>query len=107
MNNALSTNIVRRRHELNLTQAQVAEAADISINFLSKLERGHILQVSSDTLHHLAKALGTSMDSLVAKDNEQSDRGPAQMKLNELLDSYSLDDRERLSRDIIDLLTKH
>ncbi|MQB95682.1 XRE family transcriptional regulator [Lactobacillus reuteri] len=107
MKNALGTNIVKRRHDLKLTQAQVAEAADISINFLSKLERNHISQVSSDTLQHLAKALGTSMDSLVAGNNKHPDRGPAQTKLNDLLDSYPLTDRERLCRDFIDILTRH
>lgn len=38
----LSKNIVNRRKFLNLTQEQLAESSDITVNYLSKLERNHI-----------------------------------------------------------------
>ena len=56
MNN-LSENIVRQRHTLHLTQEKLAERAGLSVNFLSKLERGTSRTVSAETLQRLANAL--------------------------------------------------
>lgn len=36
----LGKNIVNRRHELKMTQQTLAERSDLSINFISRLERG-------------------------------------------------------------------
>lgn len=64
MENLLGKNIVKRRHELHMTQQKLAELSDLSINFISRLERGGSTEVSSSTLKRLADALGVSMDSL-------------------------------------------
>ena len=64
MNN-LSQNIVNHRHVLHLTQEKLAEKAKISVNFLSKLERGASRTVSAETLQHLANALKISMEELL------------------------------------------
>lgn len=42
MNN-LSKNIVTQRHALHLTQEKLAERAEISVNFLSKLDRKSVV----------------------------------------------------------------
>lgn len=64
MNN-LSENIVKQRHTLHLTQEKLAERAGLSVNFLSKLERGTSRTVSAETLQRLANALKISMEELL------------------------------------------
>ena len=104
----LGTNIQRRRKVVGMSQSELAEKADISINFLSKLERNKSNRVSSDTLNLLAQALNTTMETLVngsAKDT-QPEPGPKQRELNELLNSCPVNEREELSSHIIALLRK-
>lgn len=105
----LGSNIKKRRTAIGLSQAELAEKAEISINFLSKLERNKSTRVSSDTLNLLAKALNTSMESLVNGDRnkqEQPQMGPKQAQLNKLLNSYPLIEREQLSEHVLGLLEK-
>jgi transcriptional regulator with XRE-family HTH domain len=54
----LSKNIKRYRVIHNLTQAELAELADISVNFLSNIENGN-KWVSPQTLVKFASALNT------------------------------------------------
>jgi transcriptional regulator with XRE-family HTH domain len=51
------------RREKDLTQEQLAEAANISVESISNLERG-IHAPSFDTLERLAKALGIPVKNL-------------------------------------------
>lgn len=104
----LGSNIRKRRTAIGLSQAELAEKAGISINFLSKLERNRSSRVSSDTLNLLAKGLNTSMESLVNGDSKQTltEMGPKQAQLNKVLDSYTLLEREQLSEHILGLLEK-
>lgn len=108
MKSLLGDNIQKRRKAVGISQAELAEKADISINFLSKLERNKSTRVSSDTLYLIAQALNTSMESLV--DNmpapEKQPTGPKQSELNELLNTYPLNEREMLSSHIIAILEK-
>lgn len=103
---ALGSNVASRRHALHMTQATLAEKADISINFLSKLERNHSTQVSSETLYSLAKALGTSMDSLIeGKFNQASlQQGPNRIEINAILDQLDLQSQEEICQAILRLL---
>ena len=108
MESLLGSNIQKRRKAVGISQAELAEKADISINFPSKLERNKSTRVSSDTLYLIAQALNTSMESLV--DNmpapEKQSTGPKQIELNNLLNSYPLNEREMLSSHIIGILEK-
>ena len=108
MKSLLGSNIQKRRRAVGISQAELDEKADISINFLSKLERNKSTRVSSDTLYLIAKALNTSMESLV--DNmpapEKQATGPKQSELNALLNTYPLNEREMLSSYIIGILEK-
>ena len=55
------------RVRLGLTQQQLADAAGLSRNFISELERGaHSLDLLR--ADHLARALGVPLDQLVARD---------------------------------------
>ena len=108
MESLLGSNIQKRRKAVGISQAELAEKADISINFLSKLERNKSTRVSSDTLYLIAQALNTSMESLVNNmpAPEEQSIGPKQTELNSLLNSYPLNERELLSSYIIGILRK-
>jgi transcriptional regulator with XRE-family HTH domain len=56
------------RHQANLTQEQLAEATDISVDFLSLIERG-INAPSFGNLEKLAKVLGMSVQELFRFDD--------------------------------------
>ena len=107
MEQLLGKNIANRRHELNMTQQQLAELSNLSINFISRLERGGSNDVSSTTLLRLATALGTSMDSLMtnqAATENNSHRGPQLTKLINKLENYDYSKTEHLSKIILELL---
>ena len=108
MKSLLGSNIQKRRRAVGISQAELDEKADISINFLSKLERNKSTRVSSDTLYLIAQALNTSMESLVNNmpAPEKQATGPKQSELNELLNTYPLNEREMLSSYIIGILEK-
>ena len=108
MKSLLGSNIQKRRRAVGISQAELDEKADISINFLSKLERNKSTRVSSDTLYLIAQALNTSMESLVNNmpAPEKQPTGPKQSELNELLNTYLLNEREMLSSHIIAILEK-
>lgn len=108
MKSLLGSNIQKRRKAVGISQDELAEKAGISINFLSKLERNKSTRVSSDTLYLIAKALNSSMESLVNNmpDPEKQSTGPKQIELNNLLNSYPLNEREMLSSHIIGILEK-
>ena len=48
--------IRRLRSEKNVTQAEVCRIADLTIATLSRIENGHLDQISMGTLRKLAKA---------------------------------------------------
>lgn len=107
MEQLLGKNVANRRHELNMTQQQLAELSDLSINFISRLERGGSNDVSSTTLLRLSTALGTSMDSLMNDSSEETtdtQRGPQLTKLINKLESYDYAKTEHLSKVILELL---
>jgi transcriptional regulator with XRE-family HTH domain len=106
MKQLLGKNIVKRRHELKMTQQQLAELSDLSINFVSRLERGGSNDVSSTTLLKLSTALGTSMDALIKgeADSSHPQEGPHLKKLIETLEQYDYQKSERLSKAILELL---
>lgn len=106
MNNLLGKNIVKRRHELKMTQQVLAERSDLSINFISRLERGGSNNVSSTTLYKLALALQTSMDALMIGSSQdvQPHPGPQLSKLIKKLEGYDINKSEQLSKAILELL---
>ncbi len=71
----VAANLQRRRHELNLSQQELAERSQVSRRMISLIERGES-NVSLATLGHLAAALGLTFSELVAKDptSEEGER---------------------------------
>lgn len=105
MENNLSQNIVAQRHAMHLTQEKLAEKAGMSVNFLSKLERGASKTVSAETLQHLANALEVSMEELMSRTKESNTaKGPYEVQLSKLLDNYSQDQREAICKGLITIL---
>lgn len=56
--------IAKRRKELNLTQEEAAERAELSLQFLACVERG-IKGLGSESIVKLSRALDTSADYLL------------------------------------------
>ncbi|HJF53832.1 MAG TPA: helix-turn-helix transcriptional regulator [Limosilactobacillus coleohominis] len=65
-------NIAERRRELKITQEELSNRADISTNYVSRLERGEVQHIRAETLAKIAEALDTTMDALF---NGKSDLG--------------------------------
>ncbi len=59
----LGQNIKQRRKELGLTQQQLADKINISLNFMGKIEVA-FSKPSLDTLIELAEALNTTVSEL-------------------------------------------
>lgn len=103
--NKIGINVSKRRHELNMTQEQLAELSDLSINFISKVERGAATDIKANTLYRLAKSLNVSMESLlIGETNDASICGPFQKQLILKLQKYDLQHSERICRSVLDLL---
>lgn len=60
----LGQNIQMYRKKNKLTQEQFAEALDLSVSFISQLERG-VAKTSLDTLSEISDCLGCSMGTLL------------------------------------------
>lgn len=58
--NDIGSEIRKRRLALNLTQEDLAELSDISVNFLSQLERTNNQNISIKKLDSIATALNSS-----------------------------------------------
>jgi transcriptional regulator with XRE-family HTH domain len=82
----LGSNLRRFRGQREWSQMELAEKANISMNFLSEIERGNKWP-SSETLQNLADSLGVEAYELFRPENE-TDPG---------IDTYM----KRFSRDVI------
>lgn len=63
--NKLGVNISQRRKKLNMTQEELSNRADISTNYVSRLERGEIDHIRAETLFNIAKGLNSTMEELM------------------------------------------
>lgn len=60
----LGAKIKKERQSRGITQEQLAEQVDISVNFMSLIENGRNMSV--ETLIKIAKALGVTVDYLLS-----------------------------------------
>lgn len=106
MNNNVGKNISQERHNQGMTQEQLAELSDLTINYLSKVERGVAKQISANTLYKISNALGLSMDSLMngIKAQPIDQGGPNQRQLNTFLNKFDNESRENISKQTLELL---
>lgn len=100
----IAENIIQRRIELNWTQEKLAEESNLSVSFISKLERTDVKDVSISRLQRLSNALRVSLEQIVKSEKIP----PTKLNINtiELIDLISdLDDSE-LSLNLIAILKK-
>ncbi len=105
----LGERIRKERHRLNLTQAQLAEAIDISDTYMGAIERGE-RNLTLDTLVRLVNRLGVTVDYMLSDsvaDNDSNimeqfkqimDRQPLerkQMAINVLRAVFSYFEKDR------------
>lgn len=67
----IGKNITKTRLERHLTQEQLAEKANVSTVFISQIETS-LKRPSLDTIIRIAKALDTTVDSLLGNDSLQA-----------------------------------
>ena len=61
----LGAEISRRRREQKLTQEDLAELSDLSVNFISRLERTKDQNISIQKLDSIARALNTTTPDII------------------------------------------
>lgn len=88
----LGRRIQRIRHERGLTQAELAERADVSPPYISHIERG-VKTASLDTLARIAESLGVALDSLLLG-QPGSDQHTYGAEIYDLLDECSTVQRQ-------------
>ncbi len=69
--NGLGSRIRKLRQDRNITQEQLAEMVDISVNFMSLIENGRNMSV--ETLVKIANSLGVTVDCLLSDAVEMND----------------------------------
>ncbi|MFJ5678222.1 helix-turn-helix domain-containing protein [Streptomyces sp. NPDC093097] len=74
MSTGLADNVRKYRRTAGLNQEGLAEAADLSLSTVRKVEQGG--HVSMETLHALARALGVNTSALFATEAPKSVLGP-------------------------------
>lgn len=106
MNN-VEFNIAERRHELKITQEELSNRADISTNYVSRLERGEVKHIRAETLAKIAVALDTTMDALFnGKSNSGKKRaaGKYEKQLYSTLNQLDQGTAEEVSKSILKLM---
>lgn len=109
---AVGTNIADSRRKNKLTQEQLAELANLSTNYIARVERGEIKNFSTINMLKIASALDVSVDALTedAHENDSFKPQPYRKELNKLLDQLGHETSELLSRSFIktiQLIQKH
>ena len=90
----LAKNLRENRKRLGITQAELAEKADISTNFVAMIELQHKFP-APETLEHIAEALGVGIPELFAV---QASPEEAMEKLQQAI----LDDLDRAIEEAVD-----
>ena len=95
--------IKQRRQELGMTQEQFAEKLNVSVNYISTIERGASFP-RYDKLIMILNALQTSADSIFC-DVVDCSGGFKASALSEQLEELPLEEQKRI-RDIVEFLVK-
>lgn len=106
MGNNIGNEIRKRRLSLNLTQEDLAELSDISVNFLSQLERTNNQNISIKKIDSIANALNTSTPEIIQSaysNNSDDSKLPSQNtyffnKLITELRKLPIDTSEKISK---------
>ena len=98
--------IRKQRIKANLTQEKLAEYSDLSINFISKLERGQKKKISILKLNAICQALEISISELLQEESNISlaHLTPSSLQLIHELQTLDRPDCESISQHILLLL---
>jgi len=66
LNEIMATNLRRKRHELDMTQEELAERAGLSARYVGAIERGDV-SASVTVLGQIAEALGIEPGDLLRR----------------------------------------
>ena len=88
----LGERIREERHKLGLTQAQLAEAVDISDTYMGSIERGE-RSLTLDTLVRLVNRLGVTVDYLLADSVNDSDSNIME-QFKQIIDNQPMDRKQ-------------
>ena len=88
----LGERIREERHKLGLTQAQLAEAVDISDTYMGSIERGE-RSLTLDTLVRLVNRLGVTVDYLLADSVPDSDSNIME-QFKQIIDGQSIERKQ-------------
>ena len=105
--NILGRNISHERKQQKMTQEQLAEFSDLTVNYLSKIERGIAKKVSAESLYRIAKALNVSMESFFSKEEptpQELEKGPYQKQLANYFSNLEADKAEAICKHLVALL---
>ena len=81
--NAIGNRISRRRKQLGLTQEQVAEKIDVSVQMVSNLERGN-KAIKIENLLKISKILKISTDYILTGNQTSKDCSEISKKIEKL-----------------------
>lgn len=87
----IGKNIKDIRTARGITQTELAEKTDLSVQFISYIENG-TKHPGLETMIKIASALGTTMDALLLG-NQPANRQSYQKEVQDLLDGFSERDR--------------
>ena len=88
----LGERIREERRRLNLTQAQLAEAVDISNTYMGAIERGE-RSLTLDTLVRLVNRLGVTVDYLLSDSVTDTDSNIME-QFNQIIDRQPLERKQ-------------
>ena len=88
----LGERIREERRKLGLTQAQLAEAVDISDTYMGSIERGE-RSLTLDTLVRLVNRLGVTVDYLLADSVPDSDSNIME-QFKQIIDGQSMERKQ-------------
>ena len=88
----LGERIREERRKLGLTQAQLAEAVDISDTYMGSIERGE-RSLTLDTLVRLVNRLGVTVDYLLADSVTDSDANIME-QFKQIIDNQPMDRKQ-------------
>lgn len=103
---SLGARIRRRRRQQKMTQEQLADISGVTVNYISKIERGLVPNLSAKTLSRMAAGLSVSMNQLLngSDSDETLNARPNQKVLASLLNNMPDDVAEAYSKNFINLI---
>ena len=100
----LGTRIREERKKLNLTQAHLAEAIEISDTYMGAIERGE-RSLTLDTLVNLVNRLGVTVDYLLADSVSDSDSNIME-QFKQIVDQQPLE-RKQMAINVLRTIFAH